>query len=88
MRSDISSADAIFQGSDVVLVIARPETLGFAVYGPHRLPVQNKIYLHILKNRDAGDCVILEFENDLKYNNLIETTRDDSANANISFNKK
>ena len=32
MRSDISSADAIFQGSDVVLVIARPETLGFAVY--------------------------------------------------------
>lgn len=74
MRSDISSADAIFQGSDVVLVIARPETLGFAVYGPHRLPVQNKIYLHILKNRE-GQLAILDFENDLAHNNIIEIER-------------
>ena len=88
MRSDISSADTIFHASDYVICIHRPETLGIQLYGPNRLLVQNKVFLHILKNRDAGDCVILEFENDLKYNNLIETTRDDSANANISFNKK
>lgn len=40
-------------------------------YGPQRLPVQNRIYLHFLKVRE-GELAILEFENDLKYNNLIE----------------
>lgn len=79
MRSDISSADAIFQGSDVVLVIARPETLGFTIYGPHRLPVQNKIYIHILKNRE-GQLAILDFENDLAHNNIIEIDRQAEAN--------
>ena len=28
--------------------------------------------MHMLKNRDAGKPCILEFENDLMYNNLIE----------------
>lgn len=79
MRSDISSADTIFHASDYVICIHRPETLGIQLYGPNRLLVQNKVFLHILKNRDAGDCVILEFENDLKYNNLIETDRSNSA---------
>ena len=72
MRSDISSSDSIFQASDYVLVIHRPETLGIQEYGPNRLPTQNKVYMHILKNRDAGKPCILEFENDLAYNNLIE----------------
>lgn len=73
MRSDISSSDAIFQASDYVLVIHRPEILGIQEYGPNRLPTNNKVYIHILKNRDAGKPCILEFENDLKYNNLIES---------------
>lgn len=72
MRSDISSADALFQASDYVIVIHRPEILGIQEYGPSHLPTQNKVYLHILKNRDAGKPCILEFENDLAYNNLIE----------------
>jgi replicative DNA helicase len=72
MRSDISSSDAIFQASDYVLVIHRPEILNIQEYGPNHLPVQNKVYIHILKNRDAGKPCILEFENDLMYNNLIE----------------
>lgn len=71
MRSDISSADSIFQGSDIVIVISRPEILGFTVYGPHRLPVENKIYIHILKNRE-GQLAILDFNNDLAHNNIIE----------------
>lgn len=79
MRSDISSADSIFQGSDVVIVIARPEILGFTIYGPHRLPVQNKIYLHILKNRE-GQLAILDFENDLAHNNIIEIERGSELN--------
>ena len=72
MRSDLSSSDAIFQASDYVLVIHRPEILGIQEYGPNHLLTQNKVYLHILKNRDAGKPCILEFENDLMYNNLVE----------------
>ena len=72
MRSDLSSSDAIFQASDYVLVMHRPEILGIQEYGPNHLPTENKVYLHILKNRDAGKPCILEFENDLMYNNLIE----------------
>ena len=73
MRSDISSSDAIFQARDYVIVIHRPETLGIQEYGPNRLPSSNKIYMHILKNRDAGKPCILEFENALMYNDIIET---------------
>lgn len=73
MRSDLSSSDAIFQASDYVLVIHRPEILNIREYGPDHLPTNNKVYIHILKNRDAGKPCILEFENDLMYNNLIET---------------
>ena len=73
MRSDLSSSDSIFQASDYVLVIHRPEILNIHEYGPDHLPTQNKVYIHILKNRDAGKPCVLEFENDLMYNNLIET---------------
>ena len=72
MRSDISSSDAMFQASDYVLVLHRPEILNIQEYGPNHLPTANKIYFHILKNRDAGKPCILEFENDLMYNNIIE----------------
>lgn len=72
MRSDLSSSDAMFQASDYVFVLHRPEILNITEYGPNRLPTQNKVYMHLLKNRDAGKPCILEFENDLQYNNLIE----------------
>ena len=72
MRSDLSSSDAVFQASDYVLVVHRPELLNIAEYGINRLPTKNKVYIHILKNRDAGNPCILEFENDLAFNNLIE----------------
>ena len=85
MRSDISSADTIFHASDYVICIHRPELLNIQSYGPNRLPVIDKVYLHILKNRDAGECSILEFDNDLKYNNLIETIREEEPARKISF---
>lgn len=49
MRSDLSSSDSIFQASDYVLVIHRPETLNIQEYGPNRLPTKNKVYMHLLK---------------------------------------
>ena len=73
MRSDLSSSDAMFQASDYVMVMHRPEILNIQEYGPNRLPTKNKVYMHILKNRDAGKPCILEFENDLMFNNLIES---------------
>lgn len=76
MRSDLSSSDAMFQASDYVLVMHRPEILNIKEYGPNRLPTSNKVYMHVLKNRDAGKPCILEFENDLMYNNLIEQAVD------------
>lgn len=85
IRSDISSADTIFHASDYVICIHRPELLNIQQYGPNRLLVKNKVYLHILKNRDAGECTILEFDNDLKYNNLIETIREEELARRISF---
>ena len=72
MRSDLSSSDAMFQASDYVFVLHRPEILNIQEYGPNRLPTANKVYMHLLKNRDAGKPCILEFENDLQFNNLIE----------------
>ena len=72
MRSDLSSSDAMFQASDYVLVMHRPEILNIQEYGPNRLPTNNKVYMHMLKNRDAGKPCILEFENDLMFNNLVE----------------
>jgi replicative DNA helicase len=77
MRSDLSSSDAMFQASDYVFIIHRPELLHITEYGPSRLPTRNKIYLHLIKNRDAGEPCILEFDNDLAHNNFIETERDD-----------
>jgi replicative DNA helicase len=74
-RSDLSSSDAVFQGSDYVIVIHRPELLGLMSYGIYNLPVKDCVYLHFLKNRE-GDLRILKFINDLKFNNLKEPDED------------
>ena len=70
-RSDIAASDAVFQGSDYVIIIHRPEILGIQNYGPQSLSVQNMVYVHFLKNRE-GELKILKFENELMYNNLKE----------------
>lgn len=71
MRSDLAASDAIFQASDYVTALSRPELLNITSYGIDRLPVKDKVYLHFLKVRD-GEPFILEFENELKYGNLVE----------------
>jgi replicative DNA helicase len=71
MRSDLSSSDSVFQGSDYVIVIHRPETLQILQYGPRGLPTRNIVYLHFLKNRE-GELKILQFVNKLEFNTLEE----------------
>ena len=78
LRSDLAASDALFHASDYVIVISRPELQNLSSYGIKHLPVKNKVYMHFLKVRDAGEPCILGFNNDLKYGNLIEP---DSANA-------
>lgn len=53
-----------------MLWLSRPELLGLTTYGPNRLLVKNKIYMHYLKVSEGGPC-ILEFENGLSMS-LIE----------------
>lgn len=71
LRSDLSTSDFIFQSSDYIIVLHRPEILGITQYGPNNLATTNMVFLHFLKNRE-GNLMILRFINDLKYNNLKE----------------
>lgn len=70
-RSDLFGGDSIYQASDYVLVLHRPEILSIERYGTAAWPVQNKVYLHILKNRE-GEQAVLDFDNNLKYNRIEE----------------
>jgi replicative DNA helicase len=70
-RRDLFGSDSIFQTSDYVIVIHRPELLGIKAYSINNWPVKDKIYLHILKNRE-GEPKILSFINNLKFNRIDE----------------
>lgn len=76
VRSDISTSDSIFQASDLVIVIHRPEVLGIQEYGVFHAPTKDMVYMHVMKNRE-GKLKILKFINDLAFNNLKE--EDDSV---------
>ena len=73
VRRDIFGSDSVFQASDYVIVIHRPETLNIVTYGPEGWPTENLIYLHFLKVRE-GNPNILVFENNLKYNKIDDYT--------------
>lgn len=49
MRRDIFAADSVYQCSDILMVIHRPELLQLEFYGTNKLPVKNLIYLHVIK---------------------------------------
>ena len=87
MRKDIFGGDSLFQASDYVIVIHRPEILGIQQhnYGKKGLPTKNKVYLHFLKNRD-GEVKVLQFENNLKYNRIEEAPRGDPAAPVLKLN--
>lgn len=48
-RRDIFGSESLYQASDYVIVIHRPEIIGIKSYGIANYPVKDKIYLHILK---------------------------------------
>jgi replicative DNA helicase len=69
VRSDIFGGDSVFQASDYLIILHRPEILGIRVYGPKGVPTKNGVFMHILKNRE-GDLTVLKFKNNLKYNRI------------------
>lgn len=78
MRRDIFGGDSVFQASDYVVVLHRPELLGISTYGPSNLPVKEMIYMHFLKVRE-GEPKILSFVNNLKYNSIEESNPFDTT---------
>lgn len=54
IKSDISSADALYQHSDIVMILHRPFQLNLPFYGPEKLPSKStNVYAHFLKTRDG-----------------------------------
>jgi len=69
MRSDLFGSEAIYQTSDYVIVLHRPEILGIKAYGKKREPTAGLIFAHFLKIRE-GEPRILRFKNNLKHNDI------------------
>lgn len=70
-RRDVFGGDSVFQCSDFVIVLHRPEIIGLKVYGVNNWPTTDMIYMHFLKCRE-GEPKILSFVNNLKYNSIEE----------------
>jgi len=71
-RKDVFGGDSVYQASDYVIVLHRPEILGLKGYGPNHWPVEDMIYMHLLKVRE-GEPKILSFVNNLKFNSIEES---------------
>lgn len=84
MRRDIFGGDSIFQASDYLIVLHRPEILGIKVYGQNAWPTENQVYMHFLKNRE-GDLKILQFWNNLKYNRIEDNSPQEKNNNSLDF---
>jgi replicative DNA helicase len=72
-RKDLFGSDSIYQCSDFVAVLHRPEILGIVYYGSgdKMLPAEGLLFLHLLKNRD-GETAVMIFKSILEYNRLDE----------------
>lgn len=83
-RRDIFGGESVFQASDYVIVLHRPELLLLKSYGPANWPVANVVYMHFLKNRE-GELKVLTFTNDLKYNRIVDYDPTSVSNANLQL---
>lgn len=79
MKKDIFGSDAVFHGSDYVLISHKPYMLNMQIYGSKNLPVVNPldhrqamIYWHLIKNRDGESGLVLSMLDNLKYNKIDE----------------
>jgi len=71
-KGDIYGSDALYQFSDMIVVIHRPEILMIENYGPNGVNTEGKVFLHFIKARD-GDREIAILENSLSTGKLVQT---------------
>lgn len=83
-RRDIFGGESVFQASDYVIVLHRPELLLLKTYGPANWPVANIVYMHFLKNRE-GELKVLTFSNNLKYNRIDDYDPNSTNQINLQF---
>lgn len=81
IRSDIMASDSVYQASDYVIVLHRPQVLNIDVYGVRAWPTAGLIYLHLLKARE-GEPQIFRFKENLKYNRIDDDDYSKSDNLN------
>jgi replicative DNA helicase len=53
MRKDIFGSDSVFQASDYVVVLHRPELLGILEYGPSETLSKDKVFMHFLNKNET-----------------------------------
>jgi replicative DNA helicase len=58
-KTDLHGSKAVYQDSDVVMVLHRPELMGLDTYGRNAYPTKNLAALHIIKNRDMHQGLVL-----------------------------
>jgi hypothetical protein len=63
--------DSLYVYSDVLMIAMNPERMGMDSYGVECLPVEDRIYFHIIKNRD-GEEKVLMMRNELKHNKVLD----------------
>ena len=79
MKKDIFGSDAVFHGSDYVMISHKPYMLNLQIYGSKNLPIVNPldhrqamIYWHLIKNRDGESGLVLSMLDNLKHNKVDE----------------
>jgi replicative DNA helicase len=79
MKKDIFGSDAVFHGSDYVMISHKPYMLNMQTYGPNNLPIVNPlnsqqpmIYWHLIKNRDGEAGVVLSMVDNLQFSRVDE----------------
>lgn len=82
-KSSIFGSESLYQFSDIVLVLHRPEILGIKSYGVNQWPTKDYIYAHFLKVREGEPCVAV-LKNELSRNIIREL----NAQELIEFKQK
>jgi replicative DNA helicase len=62
-KADLYMSESIYQFSDGVCIIHRPEILHLPFYGINKRPVKNLVYCHHIKNREGRPKVTVFYDN-------------------------
>jgi replicative DNA helicase len=82
-RKDIFGGEGLFMYSDTVLVSMNPMALGLNSYGPNKLPVEDRLYWHFLKQRESMPFIAV-MKNELAFNKVTDWPID--LNKRIDLN--